>query len=250
MSAAARCCSRSGHGTALPPTLWASFSEVSMVRLVTRMCSMPCALRCVAVSSLVSPAPTMSTVWSLKRAEHLQGQLDGRRAHAHRALADGRLGAHALADLERVPEQAVEDDTGAATLAGELIGSLHLRHDLRLADHHGVEARGDAEQVGDGAVARVAVEARLQLGVGDAGVARQGGDAGVARRQRVVRVGVQLGAVAGAERDGLAGHAALEQLLGHAQGALLVQRETLAQLERGGLVRDAGDDDEHAAQLP
>ena len=25
---------------------------------------MPCALRCVAVSSLVSPAPTMSTVWS------------------------------------------------------------------------------------------------------------------------------------------------------------------------------------------
>ena len=28
---------------------------------------MPCALRCVAVSSLVSPAPMMSTVWSRRR---------------------------------------------------------------------------------------------------------------------------------------------------------------------------------------
>ena len=65
MSAAARCCSSWSNGTARPPTLWASFSEVSKVRFATRMRSMPCALRCVAVSSLVSPAPTMSTVWSL-----------------------------------------------------------------------------------------------------------------------------------------------------------------------------------------
>ena len=38
--------------------------DVSSVRLATRIFSMPCALRWVAVSSLVSPAPTMSTVWS------------------------------------------------------------------------------------------------------------------------------------------------------------------------------------------
>ncbi len=185
----------------------------------------------------------------LELAEHLEGQLDGRGAHAHRALADGRLGAHALADFERVPEQAVEDDAGATALAGLLVGGLHLGDDLRLADDHRVEARGDAEQVGDGRVPRVAVEARLELADGHSGVLRQALDGSLARRQRVATVEVQLGAVAGAQSEGFAGGPAVQQLLGHAQRAALVEGETLAQFERGGLVRDAGDDDEHSVSL-
>ena len=208
---------------------------------------MPCALRCVAVSSLVSPAPTMSTVWSRELAEHLQGQLDGGGADAHGALADGGLGAHALADLERVPEQLVEDDGRAAAVAGLLVGGLELGDDLRLADDHRVEARGDAEQVRDGAVAGVAVQRRLQLAGATPACRARCSQRRLARRQRVAPVQVQLGAVAGAERDGLAGDALVEQVLAQAQRVLLVESQALAQLERGGLVRDAGDDDVHAS---
>ena len=178
-------------------------------------------------------------------AEHLQGELDGGRADAHGALADGGLGAHALPHFERVPEQPVEDHGRAAAVAGLLVGGLELGDDLRLADDHRVEARGDAEEVGDGAVAGVAVQRRLELARRDAGVARQVRQRRLARRERVAPVQIQLGAVAGAQGDGLAGDALVQQLLAQAQRGLLVQGEALAQLERGGLVRDAGDDDVH-----
>ena len=179
-------------------------------------------------------------------AEHLQGELDGGRADAHGPLADGGLGAHALAHFERVPEQPVEDHGRAAAVAGHLVGGLELGDDLRLADDHAVEARGDAEEMRDGAVAGVAVERRLQLARLDAGVPRQVLQRRLARRERVAPVQVQLGAVAGAERDDLAGHALVQELLAQAQRGLLVQGEALAQLQRGGLVGDAGDDDVHA----
>ena len=246
MSAAARCSSRSSKGTAA-----AADPARQLLRGVERPVGHQDALDAVRLevrggelAGLAGADDEHGVV--LELAEHLQGELDGGGADAHRALADGGLGAHALADFERVPEEAVEDDARAAAVAGLLVGGLHLGDDLRLADDHRVEARGDAEEMGDGAVAGVAVEARLELARRDAGVARQVRQRRLARRQRVARVHVQLGAVAGAERDGLAGHALVEQLLAHAQRGLLVQGEALAQLERGGLVRDAGDDDEHA----
>jgi hypothetical protein len=210
--------------------------DVASVRLATRIFSMPCALRCADDEHGVVA----------QLAEHLQGQLDGGGTDAHGSLADGGLGAHALADLERVPEQPVEDHGRAAAVAGHLVGGLELGDDLRLADDHGVEARGDAEEVGDGAVAGVAVQRRLELARLDPGVTRQVSERRLASRERVAPVQVQLGAVAGAERHGLAGHALVQELLAQAQGGLLVQSEALAQLQRGGLVGDAGDDDVHA----
>ena len=142
----------------------------------------------------------------LELAEHLEGQLDGRGADAHGALADGRLGAHALAHFERVPEQAVEDDAGATAFAGLLVGGLHLGDDLRLADDHRIEARGDAEQVRDGPVPGVAVQARLELADVGPGVARQdarwppGAPPANRRRRGTARCGCRC-----SERHGLAG---------------------------------------------
>ena len=245
MSAACRCSSSSSKGTALPPTRCASSSAASNVRLVDQdlLDAVRLEVRRRELAGLAGADDEHGVVAEL--AEHLQGELDGGRADAHGALADGGLGAHALADLERVPEQPVEDHGRAAAVAGLLVGGLELGDDLRLADDHAVEARGHAEQVRDGAVAGVAVQRRLQLGRRDPGMPRQVLQRGLARQQRVAPVQVQLGAVAGTERDGLAGDAGVEKLLAQAQRVLLVEGEALAQLERGGLVRDAGDDDVH-----
>ena len=48
------------------PKRWASFAARSSVRFATVMRAGPCAAKCVAQSSIISPAPMKSTFWSLR----------------------------------------------------------------------------------------------------------------------------------------------------------------------------------------
>ena len=65
--------------------------------------------------------------------ENLLGECNRRIADRHRALAEVRFAAHALADTERGGEQAIRYGAGRLQLAGRGVGGLDLAKDLRLA---------------------------------------------------------------------------------------------------------------------
>ncbi len=102
--------------------------------------------------------------------EDVLGQVEGHRGDGRRARADVGARAHALADLEGLAEEAVEDGAGGALLGGEVPRAQHLPLDLALADDHRVEARGDAEELGGGAVVAQDVARAGELVGRDAGV--------------------------------------------------------------------------------
>ena len=106
-------------------------------------------------------------------AEDAAGEVDRDARDAHRPGADGRLRAHALGHGERAvthrAERALERPGGD----GRLVGLLDLPEDLRLAEHHRVEARRDAEHVLDRVVAALVVEIRREV-VAAAGAAVAG----------------------------------------------------------------------------
>ena len=114
-----------------------------------------------AVSSPVSPAPTITTRRPRQVAERLPRELHGDRAAPRRSpRADRGLGAHALAGGERLAEEPVHDRARGALDERQLVGALHLTLDLGLADDHRVEARGHAEQVPGGVVVAQRVQVR------------------------------------------------------------------------------------------
>ena len=76
-------------------------------------------------------------------AEDLRRERGGGGRHRGRALADRRLGAHALAELERLAEDAVEQRPGR----GGVERRPHLAEDLALAGNQRVEPGGDAEEM-------------------------------------------------------------------------------------------------------
>ena len=80
---------------------------------------------------------------TLEVAEHLRRERGRRGRDRRRALADRGLGAHALADRERLPEDAVEQRPGR----DRLVRVADLAEDLALARDERVEPGGDAEQV-------------------------------------------------------------------------------------------------------
>ena len=66
----------------------------------------------------------------------------------------------ALADAQRLLEEDVEGRADGAVLLAEPQRLAGLAEDLALADDHRVEAGGDVEEVGDGALVVVDVEVR------------------------------------------------------------------------------------------
>ena len=112
--------------------------------------------------------------------EDLLRQLDGGERDRHRVPRDLRLRPHLLRHGEGLREQRVERGPDRLARLGERERVLHLPEDLRLAEHHRVEARGDAERVAHGLALGVGVEHRL-----DARPSRRRGDgrdAGTSRR--------------------------------------------------------------------
>jgi hypothetical protein len=120
---------------------------------------------------------------------------------------------------------------------------LHLAEDLRLADHHGVEARRDPEEMADRVPPDVRVEVRAERRLDHAVLARE--VRGECRAEGVGArpAGDDLDAVAGRD-DGALHHA----LHGHepAERVLVVpvlERQPLAQLHRSRAVIQADEDD-------
>ena len=68
-------------------------------------------------------------------------------ADGHGVVADTGLTAGGLGDVEGAFKEVMEDGAGSAGVTGGVVGGFHLAEDLRLAEHHGVEAGGDAKQV-------------------------------------------------------------------------------------------------------
>src|SRR5207237_820714 len=81
--------------------------------------------------------------------ERRDGRGDGRRAFADRGLVPD-----AFPDVERLPEDTVEQRPGGA----RLVCSTHLAEDLALARDERVEPGGDAEEVSRGRLVAKRVE--------------------------------------------------------------------------------------------
>ena len=152
----------------------------------------------------------------------------------------------ALADAQGLLEQHVERRTDGAGLLPHPQRLPRLAEDLALPEDHRVQARGDVEQVRDGAVVVVHVEVAEDL------LGPQAGTLAHQHRQRLdtaveaVDVGVHLGAVAGGEHRRLGDVLELGDLAHHLLGGLGVQGHPLEHRDRCGLVGDAHDQDAHA----
>ena len=72
------------------------------------------------------------------------------------AFRERGLAPHPAGDAERRLEQGVRQRPAGFLPVGPLVGFLDLRDDLRLAEHHAVEAARDLEQVADGVPAPAA----------------------------------------------------------------------------------------------
>ena len=71
--------------------------------------------------------------------------------------ADFGGAAHLLGHRKRALEQLVERGAQSACVRGGAYRVFHLTQNLRLAQHHGIEAAGDAEGVARGMLVLVAV---------------------------------------------------------------------------------------------
>ncbi len=202
-SARSSCAGSSSSATTPPLKRSASARARSAWRLATKIVRTPRAASARAVSSLVSPAPMMTTCGSGFSPSTVHRELDRDRRDRRAAEADRRLRAHALAGLQRGGEEAVRQRPGRAGGERLLVGALDLALDLGLADDHRLQAAADAEQLPRG----VAVARRVDLlgELGRAHVRELGehaehaalGEHGVADDER------QLGAVARRDDDGL-----------------------------------------------
>ena len=137
-------------------------------------------------------------------------------------------------------EQVIENDARGVAGRGLAVGLLELAQDLRLAQNHGVEAGGHAEEVAHGLVVDVAVGVGLEildLGAPGHGPVAQHLLGHVARAH-----GEQLHAVAGGEDQRLVDGAS--QGKGPGVGIrVLDEREALAHVDGGGPVVQADEND-------
>ena len=179
-------------------------------------------------------------------AENIEGEVDGDVGDAHLAGGDGGLGADLFGGLKRFLENPVEHGAGGFALEGGGVGVLHLAEDFGLAEHLGVEAGGDFEEVLHGGAAGEAEAAGGELGgLESLARAERGLDAGDGFR--VVGHAVEFDAVAGVE-DGEFAQAGEGGELGlEGGGGGGVQREFFAHRERGAVVGGAEEEKARAA---
>ena len=170
---------------------------------------------------------------------------DRRVAHRHGAFAESRLGSHALADGERAVEQAVGQRAGVLEGARRREGVLHLPQDLRLADHHRVQAGRHAEGVADGLGVEVRVEDRLDGGEVETAVAAEVAEGHRARLAGRVGHAVDFHTIARREHDHFRQHAVTLDVAQELAELVLLDGELLAQRDGRVLVAHAGDEERH-----
>ena len=126
-------------------------------------------------------------------------------------------------------------------------GVLHLPEDLRLADHHGIQARGHAERVADRVVLGMDIEDGLDGCRVHAALPAQMAERGGARLARHLGDAVDLDAIARRQHHGLAQRAATHEVAQDLADLVLVGRQLLAQLDRRVLVAQPCSEERHQA---
>ena len=216
---------------------------------MTRISETPSSTRRRAVSSAVSPAPIEEDPASCQRLEDAP-----RRGGARCRRRTSAAWPSAVSVRTRLPhssadhEEPVRHGAGRARLGREAVRLADLPEDLRLAEDHRVEARGDAEEVPHRRVA-AAREGRLpEERVVHAVEARE------EPRERVeavlaVRQAVDLGAVARGDDRALGQDVLREEPARSASRAFSgVKASPLSQVERRRPVVPADEDEVHAGE--
>src|ERR671923_808167 len=171
--------------------------------------------------------------------EHLRSE--GRRGgrDGGRALADRGFGADALAGMERLPEEPVEERPDRAAL----VRRADLTLDLSFARDQRIEPGGDAKEVRGRRLLLEAEEVRLELRRRDAAEIGQLGGRPPTGGIRVGRRQVELRPVTRREADGLA---ALSQPLGERRLAVRVERDPFPHLHGRETMRGSDEQQLHA----
>ncbi len=175
-----------------------------------------------------------------ERAEDLFGELDGGIGNGNGGGSDGSFIADALGHAERFLENGVEEAAGGAGLLRASPCGLHLPGNFGLADHHGVEAGGDAKDVRDGFFVVEAIEAAPLRGV-EGKVAHEqfadgfGGSRGVAGPED------EFGAIAGGQDGDFLDAARASERVQGCVTAVFADPETLADFHLGGAMVQAND---------
>ncbi len=182
---------------------------------------------------------------ALEAGEDVARQLDGHLRHAGRALAQLRLGAHALTHAQRPVHQPVEEEPRRARLNGQTVCGAHLAEYLVLPHHLRLQPRRHAEEVLDGLLPVVAEQGRgvlQRLGALEAcdvgehvldGVLPLAGDV------------VDLRAVAGVQHQGLLEDLLLPDGLQELRHQPAGEGDLLPHVHGGGVMIDADDGDVH-----
>ena len=162
-------CSRSGRSArrmASAPKRVASFRRAPAVRLAMAMDFGLRAAKCVAVSSIISPAPTNSTR-VLPRSSN--NWLARRTAAAAMLMLWAPISVEVRTSLATAKlrwNNWLSVEPRAPALSAGAHGVLHLAEDLWLAQHHGVEPAGHAEGM---APPQGRLPARRECGAADRG---------------------------------------------------------------------------------
>ena len=185
---------------------------------------------------------------AVQAAEDLAGEIDGDRCDGDRGAADLGLGADALGHREGALQERFQRGGDGAGLARDGVGLLDLAEDLRLADDHGVERAGDAEEMADGLALAELVEVRFEGGSGDGEVLVQEAEkVGGIAVAGVVLNGDELDAVAGGEDEGFADSGLMGECARGVGEAGQGDGEALADLDGRGGVVDADQDERSLA---
>ena len=163
MSARASSERSASNGAARPPRLPASCSAFSKVRPPSTEARAPSPHHLARRELAHLARAHQQHRAAVQLAEDLGRELDRDVRQRDGVPADRRLAAGALRRGDRAVAQAVQHRAEAARLLGRLVGVLHLAEDLRLAEHHRVEAGRHAERVPHRRLALEPVEVLLDL---------------------------------------------------------------------------------------
>jgi hypothetical protein len=172
---------------------------------------------------------------------HAPRQTDGRGGDRHRILTDASLRSHAFGRGKGGLEQFIERGAGTAGFLRHAVRILQLTQNLRLAEHHGIESRGDVEGVLDGLLFPVNVQAGSEV----QSIAVMPFEP--IRQVRAARGAgpVHFGAVASGQDHDLRDPSFLPQRAQGGEQSLLAERDLFAQRDRCGLVIEAEDTEWH-----
>ena len=208
---------------------------------------MPAAFKWRADRSPILPAPTTSTRRPVRSPKICAARSTAAEAIDAELLATSVSVRTRLASANARGTRALQHRPERAGVERDGVRLLDLPEDLRLADDHRVERRGDAEQVAQRLVAVERVEVRAQARrqcalVDEEAMQRLDG-------RGVLDTGVELDAIAGRDDHRLAdaghGHQALER----SRQQLAGEGDALAHLDGRGLRCDEADDAPARAQL-